>query len=580
MTLAPIEPCGVFVGFAREPEALRRVAARPAFLITPDPDSWNDYGHGLFAELTVAREDGEELHHRIAIMFEGHKRSHAFLAQRLGTDQIVVPAREVGTPFVSLQRDAAHYAKIVAFVGFDAAVEGLRGLRDAVLARIEREDDGALALFETEAFHIGMMRNAAQYLALRRGGRHLRRNPAPDVADAARSFDIVADLPSSEAPCRVSLDFEPDPIFDDRCCVLIGTNGVGKTQLLNALISALADGGLDGAAPARLTPRLPVRKVMVFSSVPSDPYPRFVAPWTGLDYEYHPLVADERPLGPAFLMAVVDCLRDEGAENFGKRGAYSRRRDILARGLSKLGFWDDLHLPLKTASRESYPLARELGGGTYLPISSGFNEYRLGVLFHAVDWARAAVVAGRGDGSARRLSSGEIAMAGFVAQAAASIERGSLLLFDEPETHLHPNFVSEFMDLLQDLLAQTGSVALIATHSSFVVREVPRQRVSVLQLRDAEAKRDVGEPTKRRIVEVSRPQMQTFGASVDDISRFVFGDGAISHRHQRVLRRWAETEGARLGVEGVVAGYGDRFNAETLSFVARVIRGQHGDPGG
>lgn len=279
MTQAPIELRGVFVGFAREAEALQRVTVRPAFLITPDPNSWNDYGYGLFAFLTVARDDGEELHHRIAIMFDGHKRSHSFLVGRLGLGDAPVPAAELGTPFISLQHEAVHYEEIVAFVGFDAAVEGLRGLCDAVLARIEREDKSTLALFETEAFHIGMTRNASQYVALRRGGRHLRHKPAPDVSDAGQSFDLTANLPSSDAPCRVSLDFDPDPIFEDRCCVLIGRNGVGKTQFLNALISALTDQGLEGATPAQLGPRPSIRKLMVFSSVPTDPYPRLVAPW-------------------------------------------------------------------------------------------------------------------------------------------------------------------------------------------------------------------------------------------------------------------------------------------------------------
>lgn len=574
MTLAPIEPSEVFVGFALDTDTLQQVDRRPIFLVTPDPNSWNDYGHGLFAYLTVIREDGEQLNHRISIMFEGHKRTYHFLTGRLTPGGAPVPSAAIEVPFVSLQREAEHYETIVAFVGFDAAIEGLRGLRDVVLARIERNDEAALQLFDTEAFHIGMTRNASQYIALRRGGRHLRRTPAPDVADAAQSFDLTADLPSSREPSRVSLDFEADAIFQDRCCVLIGRNGVGKTQFLNSLISALADQALEGAPPGRLGPRPSLRKLMVFSSVPSDPYPRSVAPWTGLDYEYHPLVADERPLGPAFLTAVVDCLRDEVAQYWGEGQARSYRLDILKKGISRLGFWEELYIPIKPNAVGSYSRTLEMEGGAYLPISAEFTEYRRGVLFHAVDWNRAAVVAGLEVGAVRQLSSGEIAMAGFVAQAAASIERGSMLLFDEPETHLHPNFVSEFMDLLQDLLTQTRSVALIATHSAYVVREVPRQRVNVLRVRDLDDEYKLPSITTKPIVDVVGPQMQTFGASIDDISRFVFGDGTISHRYQRVLQKWAETEGARIGIEEILKRYGNRFNAETLSFVARIMRAQ------
>ena len=79
---------------------------------------------------------------------------------------------------------------------------------------------------------------------------------------------------------------------------------------------------------------------------------------------------------------------------------------------------------------------------------------------------------------------GEISFLKFAAQVSLHIENGSLLLLDEPETHLHPNFISRFVSLLDSLLAITGSAAIIATHSAYFVREVFREQVTVLSVDD------------------------------------------------------------------------------------------------
>ncbi|MDP1738041.1 MAG: AAA family ATPase [Caulobacter sp.] len=71
-------------------------------------------------------------------------------------------------------------------------------------------------------------------------------------------------------------------------------------------------------------------------------------------------------------------------------------------------------------------------------------------LIGEIDWTQVPVVFSHDRPG--HLSSGELAMFRFAAQAVAAIEQGGPLLFDEPETRLQPNFVSDFMDVLQDLL--------------------------------------------------------------------------------------------------------------------------------
>ncbi len=84
-------------------------------------------------------------------------------------------------------------------------------------------------------------------------------------------------------------------------------------------------------------------------------------------------------------------------------------------------------------------------------------------------------------------------------------------LSERAETHLHPKYISNLIEVLYSLLKATKSIAIIATHSAYVVREVSRDNVKVMNVEDG-------------LLSFDTPRMQTFGASIDTISQFAFGD--------------------------------------------------------
>lgn len=235
------------------------------------------------------------------------------------------------------------------------------------------------------------------------------------------------------------------------------------------------------------------------------------------------------------------------------------RLEVIRDALEPLGLWKRLYLPLRRRRQgDDLPGVLEVDGESFILVDRGANELNSIKVIQQIDWTRSPVVFDQAI-QPRRLSSGEYAMLRFAAQAAAAIEQGSLLLLDEPETHLHPNFISDLMEILDNLLQSTGSIAIIATHSAYVVREAPRRRVNILSVAE-------------RVVQVDTPRMQTFGASVDTISQFVFNDTTLSHAFQKTLTRWAEDVGQDLGIEGVIATFGAELNPESLSFVARHLQ--------
>jgi energy-coupling factor transporter ATP-binding protein EcfA2 len=116
------------------------------------------------------------------------------------------------------------------------------------------------------------------------------------------------------------------------------------------------------------------------------------------------------------------------------------------------------------------------------------------------------------DGELFPLSSGQLTFIRFAAQVCLYIENGTMVLIDEPETHLHPNLISDFVSLLDTLLMDTGSFAILATHSAYFVREVIRSQVIVLR------------EGKDKQIEAVTPRLKTLGADIGAISFFVFSD--------------------------------------------------------
>lgn len=73
------------------------------------------------------------------------------------------------------------------------------------------------------------------------------------------------------------------------------------------------------------------------------------------------------------------------------------------------------------------------------------------------------------------LSSGELSLFFRFFSLIKLIEDDSLILIDEPETHLHPKWAQKFMHMLKEIFKSFKVHIIIATHSPFIVYEVPRE---------------------------------------------------------------------------------------------------------
>ena len=110
-----------------------------------------------------------------------------------------------------------------------------------------------------------------------------------------------------------------------------------------------------------------------------------------------------------------------------------------------------------------------------------------------------------------RMSSGQKSLFYIITEIVANIRYSSFILFDEPETHLHPNAITEFMNAIMGLLEKFNSFGLVATHSPLIVREIFSENIFVL---------DKEETT----LSVRKLEFETFGENLTTITNEIFGN--------------------------------------------------------
>ena len=86
----------------------------------------------------------------------------------------------------------------------------------------------------------------------------------------------------------------------------------------------------------------------------------------------------------------------------------------------------------------------------------------------------------------------------------------SLLLFDEPETHLHPPILASFMKAIRYILAKKNAFMIVATHSPVVLQETLHRHVFVVR-------------SEGKLMRIQKPEIETFGESVGLLTQLSFG---------------------------------------------------------
>jgi len=154
------------------------------------------------------------------------------------------------------------------------------------------------------------------------------------------------------------------------------------------------------------------------------------------------------------------------------------------------------------------------------------------------------------------LSSGHAIVLLTITRLVDLVDERTLVLLEEPEGHLHPPLLSAFVRAVTDLLIKRNGVGIVATHSPVVLQEVPRSCVTVLH-------------RTGNFVVAERPAVETFGENVGVLTHAVFGLEVTTAGFHQMLRRVVEDE--RLSYEEVLDRFGGQLGSEARSIVSALI---------
>ena len=155
----------------------------------------------------------------------------------------------------------------------------------------------------------------------------------------------------------------------------------------------------------------------------------------------------------------------------------------------------------------------------------------------------------------RKLSSGHKIVLLTITRLVEKVEERTLVLMDEPETHLHPPLLSAFIRALSDLLSNRNGVAVIATHSPVVLQEVPTSCVWKIR-------RHGGAAVAERL------RVETFAEHVGHLTHEVFG---LEVRQSGFHKLIAEAIGAGDDFDAVSQKFHDEVGSEGRALISAIL---------
>lgn len=446
--------------------------------------------------------------------------------------------------FFTMLRELKDYRELVENYGVEEANKILFAINDITLtvrdSESQRYKNVALG---TDIFNKSFIRNSESYFAYKNSSSVLKGLNYESVGLLSKNIT----LSSKEVQHPIlSFNFDHHSELPKRVSILIGENGVGKSQLLRKIALAAIKGTdeISECDEAENTiNRVLINRLLAFSPTnesksvfPSDKIIKSKIWYRRFSLNRTPSRRNDINTNDI----IIELARSN--ENIRELSRF----EIFEKAISNLRNYFELALPLKDSNRQ--PL--------YIRDLNDYSEERRLQNFRAVDLSKDPVRYIQG--KSHPLSSGEISFIRFCSQICANIENGTLVLLDEPETHLHPAFINKFFAILDTLLSLTGSSAIIATHSVYFIREVFKEQVTVLR------------KGENGILQLEKPRLSTFGANIGNISYFVFGESEPTDVLLRVKRKILKE---KMSWSEVYNKYKDDFSINVLTQLRNEIEG-------
>ncbi|MBL4282198.1 AAA family ATPase [Vibrio fluvialis] len=468
-------------------------------------DNWNDFSFVTMFYLVVFDEHGTK--HDIGNVKIGFKGQ---TTQQATYSSLTSSFEKLPAGYFSLGEDDGYYETIVDKLSPQTIESLLNGLNDIVL-----KPNIINSIRDEEVFGKSLLR----YSSLSAVHGQFTRILNGDAEPTPYNFGFIRN--QTEHLAGITLDFRVTPKSKPKTNIhaLIGRNGVGKTTLLNGMIASVIEQDtskgyfVDHTA---LGSGNVIRKDY-FSSIVSVSFSVF------------------DPFNPPM---------ERADPSKGTCYYYIGLKQTSQATLKNL---EQLHTEFYSSLRNCFVSKRKkerwLKAVKTLESDSNFADMNLEILATiSEEYFRQSAIH-----LISKMSSGHAIVILTLTQLVEKVEDKTLLLIDEPESHLHPPLLSAFTRALSNLLSNRNGVAIIATHSPVVLQELPQSCVWKITRFGSS-------------MSTSRPRIETFAENVGMLTREVFGLEVTKSGFHELLKFSVEEGGSyqeilnsyehKLGIEG------------------------------
>lgn len=354
--------------------------------------------------------------------------------------------------YCSLGQTLSYYKRLRSDFPYEYMVIA-RALNDCVLyPEIRREFE------QLEGFQVSLLRSSEAQKAISESIDLIQIGQPDQIRPFV--FDFEFQVQGAAMPHKVDFKFNDDPDLQNRFFCLIGKNGTGKTRILAQLAKKLSNNLEDGS----FSPERPLFSRII--AVSFSLFDKFQIPKTeDISYE---LISFKDAKG---------VLNEEEISNKLWRSykaiMKSRIRKNIWLNCIRISLELD-YLEFKTDELETLASRQE------------FSE-KLDDIF----------------------SSGQKITFHFFTRLISCIEKNSIIIFDEPETHLHPNVVGRLLKALHYVLKNFNSFCIMATHSPVIVQEIPSRFIRIIE-------------RQKDLPIIFQPAIECFGENLTNINNAIF----------------------------------------------------------
>lgn len=497
-------------------------------------DLWNDFSFITLFYLEYYDDSGT--HHDIGNVKIG------FLSQtknRATHEELPTEFYTLKDSFFSLGDSVDYYKNIMSIKHEASRTDLLSTLNDIAFNKNKKLED-----YNSDVFRVSFLRSINprtiedQYRRILDG--------YPELTNF--SFTFVRSEGAELSPLSISFQFKAFSKPSSNVHALIGRNGCGKTTLFNNMVMSLMD-EVEGCK--FYSTGFVIQQEMekdYFSSLISISFSAFdsflpppdqIDPIRGLCYRYVGLKKHNA------VNYNIDNLNDRfivedksGSYTGALKSSQSLDKElfdalkICIRNETKKLLWvDSVGFLIKDLNLQK------------IGVSSLFDIESDSLLNHSVQFIRSS------------LSSGHFITLFILTKLTAYVEEKTLILIDEPETHLHPPLLSTLIQSINTILSARNAIAIVATHSPVVLQEIPMSCVNIMHRN--------GDSSK-----ISKPEIETYGENVGTLTREVFGLEVSKSGFHRALEDSVSSGGS---YEKIMDEYKNQLGFEARAILRSMI---------